>query len=208
MYKLSQWAGDFPNALGATRELHASVHEPTRGTSLFQICVTAFAYISILSCFPVSYINPPHPRASFIPPPPSLFWTRAVQISRNCRCQLVLQRTDGRTRGQELSRCWWIKLSVQSWLTVSGYRLTRGAVGVTLMKRVLLTIRSGSCGSLHSQRHPVSPFPPLIPICSDWQSLIFFLFVCFFPPVFLLLGQRFLELYIGKYCIRLQYSCG
>lgn len=31
----------------------ASVHEPTRGTSLFQICVTAFAYISILSCFSV-----------------------------------------------------------------------------------------------------------------------------------------------------------
>lgn len=99
MYKLSQWAGDFPNALGATRELHASVHEPTRGTSLFQICVTAFAYISILSCFPVSYINPPHPRASFIPPPPSLFCTRAVQISRNCRCHLVLQRTDGRMDG-------------------------------------------------------------------------------------------------------------
>lgn len=39
----------FPHALRATWELHASVHEPTRGTSLFQICVTAFAYISILS---------------------------------------------------------------------------------------------------------------------------------------------------------------
>lgn len=39
----------FPSALRATWELHASVHEPTRGTSLFQICVTAFAYISILS---------------------------------------------------------------------------------------------------------------------------------------------------------------
>ena len=43
----------FPHALRATWELHASVHEPTRGTSLFQICVTAFAYISILSCFSV-----------------------------------------------------------------------------------------------------------------------------------------------------------
>lgn len=41
----------FPRALRATWELHASVHEPTRGTSLFQICVTAFAYISILTCF-------------------------------------------------------------------------------------------------------------------------------------------------------------
>lgn len=39
----------FPHALRATWELHASVHEPTRGASLFQICVTAFAYISILS---------------------------------------------------------------------------------------------------------------------------------------------------------------
>lgn len=39
----------FPHALRATWEFHASVHEPTEGTSLFQICVTAFAYISILS---------------------------------------------------------------------------------------------------------------------------------------------------------------
>lgn len=115
MYKLSQWAGDFPNALGATWELYASVHEPTRGTSHFQICVTAFAYISILSCFPVSYISPSHPRGSFIPHPPhlpSLFWTRAVQISRYCRCQLVLWQpssngptdgwTDTRTGAQPL----------------------------------------------------------------------------------------------------------
>lgn len=66
MHKLSQWAGDFPNALGATRELRASVREPTGGSSLSQICVTAFAYISILSCFPVSYTPRPLPPASFI----------------------------------------------------------------------------------------------------------------------------------------------
>lgn len=39
----------FPHALRATWEFRASVHEPTEGASLFQICVTAFAYISILS---------------------------------------------------------------------------------------------------------------------------------------------------------------
>lgn len=214
MYKLSQWAGDFPNALGATRELHASVHEPTRGTSLFQICVTAFAYISILSCFPVSYINPPHPRASFIPPPPSLFWTRAVQISRNCRCQLVLQRTDGRMDGHADTR------------TGAQPLLVNQALRTIMIDRVRLQTDARRRGSDADEKSPPDntlrflrlsalseapcfSFPPFDSHLL-WLTVIDLFSFClfFFPPVFLLLGQRFLELYIGKYCIRLQYSCG
>ena len=71
----------FPHALRATWELHASVHEPTRGTSLFQICVTAFAYISILSCFSVHSVVV---FFLFFFSCFSLVWTpaQAVQISR------------------------------------------------------------------------------------------------------------------------------
>lgn len=71
----------FPHALRATWELHASVHEPTRGTSLFQICVTAFAYISILSPVLFSCSLCVIFLFFFFPP---LVWTpaQAAQISR------------------------------------------------------------------------------------------------------------------------------
>lgn len=104
MYKLSQWAGDFPNALGATRELHASVHEPTRGSSLFK-SVSLRLHISA-SC-PVFLLPIPPPRASFIP---SLLPPLNLQISRNCRSQLVLlavrtcRRVDGRMDGRADAR--------------------------------------------------------------------------------------------------------
>lgn len=58
----------------------ASVHEPTRGTSLFQICVTAFAYISILSCFSVLCCC----FFSLTPPPPVHPFSSEPQ-RRQCR---------------------------------------------------------------------------------------------------------------------------
>lgn len=163
----------FPHALRATWELHASVHEPTRGTSLFQICVTAFAYISILSCFFCSLF--------------SLF----LQISRSA----VLRwpsgghvTTDTQTRSQPLL------VNGPWWSTVAGYRATHRAVGTAPMKTVLLTTLRQLVSDSYalSVRRPASPRVPR-PV---WLTIFF-----------LLLSDKHLELYIGKYCIRLQYSC-
>lgn len=94
----------FPHALRATWELHASVHEPTVGTSLFQICVTAFAYISILSCFSVLCF---------------LFFFRLSSELQRWQCRLVAPPSSAgplvamlrQKYRLDLSLCWWIKIS-------------------------------------------------------------------------------------------------
>ena len=83
---------------------------------------------------------------------------------------------------------------------MSASRLTGGAVVGALIRRQHLLL----C-FLHSQRHPVSPF------CQPVESHPFLLAVTdsFSPPfiLFFYLCTKGLELYIGKYCIRLRYSC-
>lgn len=179
----------FPHALRATWELHASVHEPTRGTSLFQICVTAFAYISILSCFSVLSVV-----FSFF----SFFFFLLSRFSSELQrrqCRLVappfsagpLAALLRRTHRQDLSLCWWIELSY------------------TMIDRVriqtdILRSRSGcwwkESSWQYSQvptasyplRDPVSPFPFESHLYWLTMSLIFF-----FPLFFF--GQRFLTVH-------------
>lgn len=178
----------FPHALRATWELHASVHEPTRGTSLFQICVTAFAYISILSCFSVLSVV-----FSFL----FFFFllSRFLSELQRRQCRLVappfsagpLAALLRRTHTQDLSLCWWIELSY------------------TMIDRVriqtdILRSRSGcwwkESSWQYSQvptasyplRDPVSPFPFESHLYWLTMSLIFF-----FPLFFF--GQRFLTVH-------------
>lgn len=187
----------FPHALRATWELHASVHEPTRGTSLFQICVTAFAYISILSCFSVLCVV----FSSF-------FFCLSSELQRR-RCRLVappfsagpLAAMLQRTHRQDLSLCWWIK---------PFYPIMNDHVRI---QSDILRSRTGAdeksppdntCWFLQLPTLSVAPcfaFTQLVESHLLWltMSLIF-------PPPSLFLDKHF-ELYIGKYCIRLQYSC-
>lgn len=74
------------------------------------------------------------------------------------------------------------------------------------MKRVFLTTLTSSYSFLCSQWHPVSPSVP-----SGLTDNVMNLFFSFPPSLFSVSHFFFLdkhfELYIGKYCIRLQYSC-
>lgn len=166
----------FPHALRATWELHASVHEPTRGTSLFQICVTAFAYISILSCFSVLSVV-----FSFF-----FLLSRLSSELQHRQCRLVappfsagpLAALLRRTHRQDLSLCWWIELSY------------------TMIDRVriqtdILRSRSGCWWKESSwqylqvptasyARDPVSPFPFESHLYWLTMSLIFFSPLFFF----------------------------
>lgn len=73
------------------------------------------------------------------------------------------------------------------------------------MKRVFLTTLTSSYSFLCSQWHPVSPSVP-----SGLTDNVMNLFFLSLPPsslsLIFFLDKHF-ELYIGKYCIRLQYSC-
>lgn len=167
----------FPHALRATWERHASVREPTRGTSLFQICVTAFAYISILSCFSllsllcVFYFFPS-------------LWT-PVQISRTT----VLSWSSGSlvtdTHTQDWGLCWWIEPPNPIMIDHVWDRMTECAVGVALMKSVRATTLAASYSLLCFQWHPVSAC--FRPIWLDWHCSFSF-------------SNKHFELYICKYC--------
>lgn len=152
MYRLSQWAGDFPmlwEPHGSFTPLFTSQPEElafSKSVSL-RLHISAscpaflFSVVFFLFCF--------FPSASRLNPGAG---------SAHCRSQLVLWQPccDGHT--DKILAYAGESSSSTPRLTVSRYRLTYCAVGVALMKRVLLTILAGSYCFLCSQRHPVSPF--------------------------------------------------
>lgn len=189
----------FPHALRATWELHASVHEPTRGTSLFQICVTAFAYISILSCFSVLSVV-----FSFL-----FFFFILSRFSSELQrrqCRLVAPPFSAGplaallrwTHRQDLSLRWWIELSYTMIDLVRIQTDILRSRSVCWWKESSWQYSQVPTAS-YALRDPVSPFPFESHLYWLTMSLIFFS-----PSSFL---DKDFWLYIGKYCIRLQYSC-
>lgn len=117
MYKLSQWAGDFPmlsEPRGSFTPLFTSQPEElafSKSVSLrLHISASCPVFLFSLCCF-FFFLKPPPP-----PPLPNARPTSSLLNSRLCR--LVAPpfsagppaALPGRTHGQELSRCWWIKL--------------------------------------------------------------------------------------------------
>lgn len=157
MYRLSQWAGDFPTLWEPHGSFTPLFTSQPKELAFFQICVTDFAYISILSylsvlcsLFSFSFFSPP-----FFLHLSSEPWhkQRAPPFSAGPLAALIR-----RTHRQDLS--------VRLWITLFYTMIDRVTIQTDIRRS-----RSGAeeksppdntCRFLLlpmlSERHPVSPF--------------------------------------------------
>lgn len=212
MYRLNQRAGDFPMLW----EPHGSV------TPLFTSQPHELAFSKSVSLHLHISASCPVSCLFSAPPAAALFniyfnflnlstWTRA-QAAQICYA-VAHSRSGSRitvryTHRQDFCLCWWIKLLLtimidHVWIQSDLLR-SRSATD----KKSPLTTLASSHRFLCCQRHPISPLHTgLGPVLFDNFIDIFFFYSSFLFFFFFCLDKHF-ELYIGKYCIRLQYTCG